>query len=249
MKSRRAFTLLELLVVIAIIAILSALLYTALGSSRKKSQAATSMNNLRQWGSAFKSSLADNDGRMPFDGQVSGGIALDEPSSWFNRLPPYLNEKPLNDPERSEKPPRPGEKSVWINPAVPPEEGNKYIQPPQKFLFCYAMNYFLSTSTDKTQPAARIERLSATVLMAEKNDEFANCNPEHIHAWFGSGDPLKDKDNAAHFLFCDGHVDLIKRSKFDPNFMSIDSENTSPIDTVKLNPHFTFVPYVGATSN
>lgn len=247
MKTRRAFTLLELLVVIAIIAVLSALLYTALGSSRMKGKQATSLNNMKQWGVALKSSLADNDGRLPFDGQGGGGIELMDESSWFNRLPPYVGEKPLMHESYTTKPPRPGDKSIWINPAVPAEEGEKYIQPPKKFLFCYAMNYWLSNSTDKTQPFARIERPAATVFMAEKNDDFANVNPEYIRAWFGPGDPLKDKENAAHFLFCDGHVELRKRIDFDPNMMKIDSENPSPINAQKLNINFTFVPYTGAT--
>src|SRR5262245_31746906 len=104
---RRAFTLLELLVVIAIIALLSALLYTAIGSSSKKAKAAASLNNLKQWGGALKLSLADNDGRMPFDGMNSSGLAIEDPDAWFNRLPPYFKEKPLSDPYYQSKPPRP----------------------------------------------------------------------------------------------------------------------------------------------
>ena len=252
MKNRRGFTLLELLVVITIIAILATLLYTVLSGASKKGKAAASLNNLKSWGVAFQSSLSDNDQRLPFDGQGGAGIALSDPTSWFNRLPPYLKEKPLSDPYYIDKPPKPGDKSIWINPAVPPDGskfGSPFIQPPSKFLFCYAMNYFLATGTDKTQPFSRIERPGATVLMAEKNDEFANCNPEHIHAYFGPGDPTTGKENAAHFLFCDGHVELRKRVDFDPNYMTISADNPSPSNNTTLNTHFTFVPYVGATSN
>lgn len=247
MKTRRAaFTLLELLVVIAIVSVLSALLYTALGSSSKKGKAATSMNNLKQWGVAFKSSLADHDGRMPFDGQTGAGLDLADTNAWYIRLPPYIQEKPLNHPDWIIKPARPGDKSVWINPVVPEDEGNKYISPPAKFLFCYGMNYSLASKEDKTQPFSRIENQGGTVLMAEKSDEFPNLNPEHVRAYFGSGDPKLDKESSAHFLFCDGHVELKKRVDFDANYMKIDPDNPSPIDNTKLNLHFTFVPYVGA---
>jgi prepilin-type N-terminal cleavage/methylation domain-containing protein/prepilin-type processing-associated H-X9-DG protein len=250
MKNRRAFTLLELLVVITIIAVLSALLYTALANSRKKGHQATSLNNLRQWGGAFKDSLADHDGCMPFDGQSGAGLALQDLDAWYNRLPPYLKEKPLNHPDYAANPPKVGQRSVWINPGVPPEEGNKFVQPPTKFLFCYAMNYYLATETDRTQKFARVENPQAVVLMAEKSDDLAHCDPKDIKAFFeGTGDPLKDKENGAHFLFCDGRVELIKRAKFDATLMSIDAQNTSPTDNVDINKHFTFIPYPGAEPN
>lgn len=249
MKTRRAFTLIELLVVIAIIAILATLLFPVFGKSSMKGKAAVSMSNLKAWGVALNASLADFDNRMPFDGQGSGSPDMKNVDSWFNRLPPYLKEKPLNDTSYVAKPPRPGDKSIWINPAVPKSEGETYIHPPEKFLFCYAMNYFLSTSTDMTQPLNRVERPAATVFMAEKADDIANCNPKFIRAWFGDGDPATNKDNSAHFLFCDGHVELRKRTDFDPTMMPDTTDNPNSINNTKLNQHFTFVPYVGATSN
>ena len=245
---RRGFTLIELLVVISIIAILAAFLFPLFGSTKQKANQTVSLNNLKQWGVAFNRSLGDNNGLMPSDGQGSTSIKLDDNNAWFNRLPPYIEVKPLSDPDYLKNPPKPGDKSVWINPAVPKDAGMQYVKPPEKFLFCYAMNYFLSNSKDPTQPISRIEYPSATVFMAEKNDDFANCNPKSIKAYFGSGDPAYDKNNAANFLFCDGHVDFIKRANFDPDFIPIDSEEyPNPINTKFLNKNFTFVPYPGAS--
>lgn len=250
MKNRRAFTLLELLVVISIIAVLSALLYTALANSRKKGFQTTSLNNLRQWGGAFKDSLADHDGCMPFDGQSGAGISLQDTEAWYNRLPLYLKEKPLNHQDYVTTPPKVGTKSIWINPGVPPEEGNRYVQPPTKFLFCYAMNYYLSSAAERTQKFARVENPQAVVLMAEKADDLSHFEPSTIKAFFeGTGDPLKDKENGAHFLFCDGRVELIKRAKFDPAYASFDAQNSSPTDLENINKHFTFIPYPGAEPN
>lgn len=249
-KSNSGFTLLELVVVIAIISILAAFLFPLFASTRQRANQSISLNNLKQWGVALNRSLGDNNGLMPSDGQGSTSIKLNDLNAWFNRLPPYIDEKPLSDPFYATNPPKPGDRSVWINPAVPKDDGMKYIKPPQQFLFCYAMNYFLSNSKEPTQPISRIERPSATVFMAEKNDEFANCNPKYIKAYFGAGDPAYDKNNAAHFLFCDGHVDLIKRANFDPNLITVNSEEEpNPINNKFLNKNFTFVPYVGATSS
>ena len=244
-KTRSGFTLIELLVVITIIAVLAAFIIPVFGSIRQSSKQSISMNNLKQWGVALNRSLADNNGYLPDDGQLNfSTIKIDEPKSWFNRLPPYIDEKPLSDSSYTTNPPKPGDRSVWINPAVPKDDGMQYVKPPKKFLFCYAMNAWLyngqEETPDHTQPLSRIEYPSATVFMAEKNDGFANCTPTKIKAYFGSGDPSSDMNNAAHFLFCDGHVELIKRAVFaDP----------SATDNINLDTHFTFVPFYKATSS
>lgn len=253
-KTRSGFTLVELIVVLVVICVLAAIAYPVMASMKKKTHATTSMNNLKSWGSALNRSLSDFDGEMPYDGQKSlTDIALVDPDSWFNRLPPYMGEKPLSDPYYLTNPPKPGDKSVWINPAVPKDAAEQFLNPPQSFLFCYAMNYYLSYSSSddnyKTQPMSRLERPDTVVFMAETADKFANCNPKYIRPFFGPGDPFvslsnakeEDLENGAHFLFCDGHVSLIKRKEYTkPEVI----DNT--LDTSAL--HLTFVPYEGAKS-
>ena len=127
------FTLIELLVVLVIIAILAALVMPAFASVKRKGHQTTSINNLRQWGAALAASLADNNNVFPADGQDSGAkIHIDQAEAWFNRLPPYLGEQRLAD--RQSAPPMAGQKSLWINPAVPTIV-NAGITPGQNFLF------------------------------------------------------------------------------------------------------------------
>jgi prepilin-type N-terminal cleavage/methylation domain-containing protein/prepilin-type processing-associated H-X9-DG protein len=227
------FTLIELLTVITIIAILAAILFPLAGNIRKKANQTTSVNNLRQWGAALTGSLADNDGRMPSDGGSGGGANLGDTDAWFNRLPPFLGLKALNDPETQGKPPRIGDKSVWINPGVPSELATG------GFIFCYAMNDFLSNATEPTLKLVRVERSSATVFMSERSDNTPSVTPREVKAYFGGGDPATDDDNEANFLFCDGHVASMKRKDFeDPKVLSV-----TPID-----PNFTFMPFLEAAA-
>jgi prepilin-type processing-associated H-X9-DG protein len=105
------------------------------------------------------------------------------------------------------------------------------------------MNGWLSTTSEPTMPRLRVESGTSTVLMGEQGDDKSELRPDSIRAYFGGGDPLKSKDNGAHFLFCDGRVEMKKREVFDPGVSTI---TPSAIDSATLNPSFSFVPHVGA---
>jgi len=56
-------------------------------------------------------------------------------------------------------------------------------------------------------------------LMGEKSDTKSDLELTSIRSYFGSGspvDPIVDQNNSANFLFCDGHVQNVKRSVFAP---------------------------------
>jgi prepilin-type N-terminal cleavage/methylation domain-containing protein/prepilin-type processing-associated H-X9-DG protein len=246
MKTQRnsnGFTLIELLVVITIIAILASLVFTGMAKARATANQNSSMNNLRQWGVAFNGSLTDFDNRLPTTGMNGESVDLKDKDAWFNRLPGYIKEVPLMDPLADAATPKPGQKSVWINPAVPRADVERLMKLPNQWLFSYAMNGWLTTASEPTLASNRIESASSTVLMGEQGDDKPELRTESIRAYFGSDDVLKSKENFAHFLFCDGHVALVKRSTFDPRFAQ-GTDNPSSAETVSAG--FSYVPFVGA---
>ena len=115
---RRAFTLIELLVVIAIIAILASLLLPALAHAKEQAKQAQCLSNFRQWGIGVQMYTPDYNNIFPHDGMgVNGEYAPDtvlgptdpgnpygveadtgtpqDPSAWFNLLPPYMSGQSL----------------------------------------------------------------------------------------------------------------------------------------------------------
>jgi prepilin-type N-terminal cleavage/methylation domain-containing protein/prepilin-type processing-associated H-X9-DG protein len=245
LEKSRGFTLIELLVVIAIIAILAGMVFSGLTKARARATQSASMNNLRQWGTALAASLADFDNRLPSSGMTGEQADIADKDAWFNRLPPYLRELPLSDPVAADRFPKAGRKSIWLNPAIPASDVEKTSKPPVQWLFSYAMNGWLSTISDPTMPRVRVESSSSTVFMAEQGTNDSEIRSEKIRAYFGPGNVVDDKENAAHFLFCDGRVELLTRDKFDPRFVKT---TPLPTDASALSPGFSFVPFVGAVA-
>ena len=243
--TRNGFTLVELLVVITIVGVLAALVAAGLSKAKMRGYQTASVNNLRQWGIALTASLSDYDNHLPSTGTTGDAVDIMDQDAWFNRLPGYMQEVPLSNPLAISLTPKYGQKSVWVNPAIPYDEFVRYSNPPVNRLFSYAMNGWLSTTAEPTMSKLRIESMTSTVFMGEQGDDKSELRPESLRAYIGPGDVVSSRENAAHFLFCDGRVELIKRETFDPRFVA---SGHSPIDTALLNPGFSYVPVVGAVA-
>lgn len=107
--SRGAFTLVELLVVIGIIAILVGILLPVMNKVRQSAQEAVCMSNMRQLGFGVQSYANQNYGSLPQKGPdgsdqgtndfgPSGGVmGFNDPSVWFNAIPPLCSNKSYYD--------------------------------------------------------------------------------------------------------------------------------------------------------
>ncbi len=79
----KGFTLIELLVVIAIIALLMAILTSALGAARQQARATVCMAALKQWGLCYQLYTNDHDSRLPYF--ISGTLQ----GTYMETLRPY----------------------------------------------------------------------------------------------------------------------------------------------------------------
>jgi prepilin-type N-terminal cleavage/methylation domain-containing protein len=134
-RPREAFTLVELLVVIGIIALLISILLPALAKARRAANETQCMSNIRQLCLAMNLYTDANHGFIPGDGgdgsqsvpvtecdSPSGTAYLtwDDPSLWWNALPPMLSQSAYWDMQLAKNVPGPNSKSVFVCPTAGP---------------------------------------------------------------------------------------------------------------------------------
>jgi len=197
MRLQRAFTLIELLVVIAIIAILASLLLPSLSRAKHAAQAASCLNNLRQWGLATQLFAGDNNDFLPKDGSPNG-ISVDE--GWYIDLPRVLKIPTYREMRwRTNDNIDPG-RSLWVCPSNPRRSnGNN--------LFHYCLNeHDNGTGTGNQVKLVSIRQPTRVVWLFDNGKLAAVAQQNNVHTNL--------HNRGAQFTFLDGHSARFKNVEY-----------------------------------
>jgi prepilin-type N-terminal cleavage/methylation domain-containing protein/prepilin-type processing-associated H-X9-DG protein len=209
-RFRWGFTLVELLVVIAVIAVLAALLLPVLSRAKATAQAASCLNNLKQWGLATQLYASDNADCLPREGlpnpQADQGQLEPTNKAWYVQLPAELNLPFYRDMPWRTNASVGNAGTIWLCPA---NSRRCDASGKSNNLFHYCLNEAFdgtgvndrldSTLSSYRKPALIVWLFDSKNLPAIGEQNFVHTN---LH------------NRGAQFLFLDGHVRRFRNSEY-----------------------------------
>ena len=186
MPRNRAFTLIELLVVMAIIALLAALLLTAISRAKATAEAISCRSNLKQWGVATLLFAANHEDFLPRNGPENGWSRT---NGWYIELPEDMNLLPYSKmPWRTNPAIDPGH-SIWICPSnTRRSDGDN--------LFHYCLNRNVN-GTNQARLSS-IHRPMTAVWLFDNGKAGPVAQQDNVHPNL--------HNHGAQFVFLDAHV-------------------------------------------
>ncbi len=210
-SGRLGVTFMEVLVVVAVLLMLLAMLFPSLGKAREQARRILCQNNQKQWGLATQFYRNDHSDYLPTEGTY---LKPDQPYTWFNVLPPYLNAPPYREiegvgKEIHEFP----ELHMWICPSK--NLSPQYKSESGKNQFHYAMNLVLDGVSGVTpypdgdnQPvrASMFSKPGITVFMFDVFSNISCGSQKNVGTKYHNG--------IGNVLFLDGSVRSFRDDEF-----------------------------------
>ena len=209
--SGRGFTLIELLVVIAVISILASLLMPAAIRALRAGGLTACKSNLRQIGSAVQMYQQYHLLMFPLNGQARWHGDSDRGSEPYKLRPDASLDAQLAK-----------ESNVWVCPVDVATRNSRSQSPDCWWVFSYPFQRYVGG-----QVVANFDRPSQVIITldgpdewgwVELNDPSQGDLPPYMEGSYATYDRHNGRFNA---LFCDGHVELLRRQdttieNFDP---------------------------------